>query len=170
MVKVLKSIHGERTDSDTLLIGEDLDKIDYKLSPCCNPISGDDVFGFVTINEGIKIHRTTCPNAAELMSKHGNRILKAKWKSQKQEAFLAGLRITGTDRVGLINDVTQIISSDLRINMRGLTIDTEDGVFEGDIKLYVHDTSHLDMLINKLERVDGVFKVLRFDTNLSVVS
>ena len=170
VVKVLKSIHGERTDSDTLLIGEDMDKIDYKLSPCCNPISGDDVFGFVTINEGIKIHRTTCPNAVELMSKHGNRILKAKWKSQKEEAFLAGLRITGTDRVGLINDVTSIISSDLRINMRGLTIDTEDGVFEGDIKLYVHDTSHLDMLINKLERVDGVFKVLRFDTNLSTVS
>jgi GTP diphosphokinase / guanosine-3',5'-bis(diphosphate) 3'-diphosphatase len=170
VVKLLKNIHGERSDSDTLLIGEDMDKIDYKLSPCCNPISGDDVFGFVTINEGIKIHRTTCPNAAELMSKHGNRILKAKWQSQKEEAFLAGLRITGTDRVGLINDVTRIISSDLHINMRGLTIDTEDGVFEGDIKLYVHDTSHLDMLINKLERVDGVFKVLRFDANLNLVS
>lgn len=169
VVKFLKNIHGERTDSDTLLIGEDLDKIDYKLSPCCNPISGDDVFGFVTINEGIKIHRTTCPNAAELMSKHGNRILKAKWQSQKEEAFLAGLRITGTDRVGLINDVTRIISSDLRINMRGLTIDTEDGVFEGDIKLYVHDTSHLDVLINKLERVEGVYKVLRFDANLNAV-
>ncbi len=170
VVKLLKNIHGERTGNDTLLIGEDMDKIDYKLSPCCNPISGDDVFGFVTINEGIKIHRTTCPNAAELMSKHGNRILKAKWKSQKEEAFLAGLRITGTDRVGLINDVTRIISSDLSINMRGLTIDTEDGVFEGDIKLYVHDTGHLDMLINKLERVDGVFKVLRFDANLNLVS
>ena len=169
VVKLLKNIHGERSDSDTLLIGEDMDKIDYKLAPCCNPISGDDVFGFVTINEGIKIHRTTCPNAAELMSKHGNRILKAKWQSQKEEAFLAGLRITGTDRVGLINDVTRIISSDLHINMRGLTIDTEDGVFEGDIKLYVHDTSHLDMLINKLERVDGVFKVLRFDANLNAV-
>ncbi len=169
VVKLLKNIHGERKENDTLLIGEDMDKIDYKLSPCCNPISGDDVFGFVTINEGIKIHRTTCPNAAELMSKHGNRILKAKWKSQKEEAFLAGLRITGTDRVGLINDVTRIISSDLSINMRGLTIDTEDGVFEGDIKLYVHDTSHLDMLINKLERVDGVFKVLRFDANLNLV-
>lgn len=169
VVKLLKNIHGERTENDTLLIGEDMDKIDYRLSPCCNPISGDDVFGFVTINEGIKIHRTTCPNAAELMSKHGNRILKAKWKSQKEEAFLAGLRITGTDRVGLINDVTRIISSDLSINMRGLTIDTEDGVFEGDIKLYVHDTGHLDMLINKLERVDGVFKVLRFDANLNLV-
>lgn len=168
-VKLLKNIHGDRKDNDTLLIGEDMDKIDYKLSPCCNPISGDDVFGFVTINEGIKIHRTTCPNAAELMSKHGNRIIKAKWESQKDEAFLAGLRITGTDRVGLVNDVTRIISSDLLINMRGLTIDTKDGVFEGDIKLYVHDTNHLDILINKLERVEGVFKVLRFDANLNVM-
>ncbi|MEO6685987.1 MAG: RelA/SpoT family protein, partial [Dyadobacter sp.] len=86
--KLLKNIHGDRADSDTLLIGDDMDKIDYKLAPCCNPIAGDDVFGFVTINEGIKIHRTTCPNAAELMSKHGNRIIKAKWESNKDEAFL----------------------------------------------------------------------------------
>jgi GTP pyrophosphokinase len=168
-VKLLKNIHGERTDSDTLLIGDDQDKIDYKLSPCCNPIAGDDVFGFVSINEGIKIHRTTCPNAAELMSKHGNRIIKAKWESQNEKAFLAGLRITGTDRVGLINDVTRIISNELLINMRGLTIDTKDGVFEGDIKLYVHDTGHLDVLIGKLERVDGIFRVLRFDANLNVM-
>lgn len=169
LVKLLKNIHGERADSDTLLIGEDMDKIDYTLAACCNPISGDDVFGFVTINEGIKIHRTNCPNAAELMSKHGNRVIKAKWESQQEEAFLAGLRIMGTDRVGLVNDVTRIISNELHINMRGLTIDTKDGVFEGDIKLYVQDTEHLDVLINKLERVDGVFKVLRFDANLNMV-
>ncbi|GAB3163953.1 RelA/SpoT family protein [Telluribacter humicola] len=167
--KILKNIHGDQADSDTLLIGEDMDKIDYKLAACCNPIAGDDVFGFVTINEGIKIHRTTCPNAVELMSKHGNRVIKAKWKSQKEEAFLAGLRITGTDRMGLVNDVTRIISNELHINMRGITIDTKDGVFEGDIRLYVQDTKHLDMLINKLDRVDGVFKVQRFDANLNVV-
>ncbi|WP_247233210.1 bifunctional (p)ppGpp synthetase/guanosine-3',5'-bis(diphosphate) 3'-pyrophosphohydrolase [Telluribacter sp. SYSU D00476] len=168
--KLLKKIHGDQADSDTLLIGEDMDKIDYKLAACCNPIAGDDVFGFVTINEGIKIHRTTCPNAVELMSKHGNRVIKAKWKSQKEEAFLAGLRITGTDRMGLVNDVTRIISNELHINMRGITIDTKDGVFEGDIRLYVQDTKHLDMLINKLDRVDGVFKVQRFDANLNIIS
>lgn len=165
--KLLKNIHGDRADSDTLLIGDDMDKIDYKLAPCCNPIAGDDVFGFVTINEGIKIHRTTCPNAAELMSKHGNRIIKAKWESTKDEAFLAGLYISGTDRVGLINDVTRIISNELHINMRGLTIDTKDGVFNGDIRLYVQDTRHLDVLISKLEQVEGVYTVQRFDTNLS---
>ncbi len=168
--KILKNIHGERIDNDSLLIGDDLDKIDYKLSPCCNPIAGDDVFGFVTINEGIKIHRTTCPNAAELMSKHGNRIIKAKWESSKREAFLAGLTISGTDRMGLINDVTRIISSELSINMRGLAIDTTDGVFSGNIKLYVQDKKHLDILIGKLEQVDGVYKVLRFDANLMNIS
>lgn len=165
--KLLKNLHGDRADSDTLLIGDDMDKIDYKLAPCCNPIAGDDVFGFVTINEGIKIHRTTCPNAAELMSKHGNRIIKAKWESNKDEAFLAGLYLSGTDRVGLINDVTRIISNELHINMRGLTIDTEDGVFNGDIRLYVQDTRHLDVLIGKLEQVEGVYQVQRFDTNLT---
>jgi guanosine-3',5'-bis(diphosphate) 3'-pyrophosphohydrolase len=165
--KILKKLHGDRADSDTLLIGDDMDKIDYKLAQCCNPIAGDDVFGFVTINEGIKIHRTTCPNAAELMSKHGNRIIKAKWESNKDEAFLAGLYISGTDRVGLINDVTRIISNELHINMRGLTIDTKDGVFNGDIRLYVQDTRHLDILISKLEQVEGVYNVQRFDTNLT---
>ena len=166
--KILKNIHGDRTDNDALLIGEDMDKIDYKFAACCNPIAGDDVFGFVTINEGIKIHRTSCPNATELLAKHGNRVIKAKWESKKEEAFLAGLRITGTDRVGLVNDVTRIISNELLINMRGITIDTKDGVFEGDIRLYVHDTKHLDTLMRKLERVEGVFKVLRFDASLNL--
>jgi GTP diphosphokinase / guanosine-3',5'-bis(diphosphate) 3'-diphosphatase len=159
----LRKIHGERVDADVLLIGEDMDRIDYTLSKCCNPISGDDVFGFVTINDGIKIHRVTCPNAVELMSNHGNRIIKAKWTSQRALAFLASLRITGTDRMGLVNDVTRIISNELNINMRGLTIDTKDGVFEGVIRLYVHDTNHLDTLMNKLGRVNGVFDVVRFD-------
>jgi len=163
VVKELRKIHGERTDADMLLIGEDMDRVDYTLSKCCNPISGDDVFGFVTINDGIKIHRVTCPNAVELMSNHGNRILKAKWTSQKESAFLCGLRITGTDRMGLVNDVTRVISNELSINMRSVTIDSTDGIFEGNIRLYVQDTSHLETLVRKLERVPGVFDVIRFD-------
>ena len=95
-------------DPDMLLIGEDMDVVDYTLSKCCNPIPGDDVFGFVTVNEGIKIHRTACPNAVELMSNHGYRVLKAKWTSQKEIAFLAGLMIEGTDRMGMINDITNL--------------------------------------------------------------
>lgn len=148
-------------DNDILLVGEDMDRVDYKLAKCCNPIPGDSVFGFVTVNEGIKVHRTTCPNAPELLSNHGNRVVKAKWMSQQQSAFLASLRIIGTDRVGLIRDVTDIISSELKVNMRSITIDTETGIFDGRIKLYINNTVHLDQLIKKLEEVPGVMKVSR---------
>jgi guanosine-3',5'-bis(diphosphate) 3'-pyrophosphohydrolase len=153
------------TGQDILLIGENMDVIDYKFAKCCHPIPGDDVFGFVTINEGIKIHRTTCPNAPELLSNHGNRIVKAKWLSKQQSAFLAGLRIIGTDRVGLMRDVTDIISNELKVNMRSISIDTETGIFDGQIRLYINNTSHLDELIAKLEKVDGVMRVSRFESS-----
>ncbi len=157
-----KKVKGD--DSDTLLIGEDLQKLDYKLSACCNPIPGDDVFGFVTVGDGIKIHRTNCPNAAKLMANYGYRIVKAKWNSQKELAFLTGLRITGIDDVGLINKITTVISSDFKVNMRSITVDTEDGIFEGSIMVYVNNTKHLDNLILKLKEVVGVSSVTRFDS------
>jgi len=149
---------------DILLIGEDMDVVDYKLAKCCTPIPGDDVFGFVTVNEGIKIHRTNCPNAPELLSHHGNRVVKAKWTSQHEVAFLTGLKIRGTDRVGLINDVTKVISDELKVNMSSMSIHTESGIFEGEIMLYVNDTRHLEQLIEKLRGVEGVVKVSRFDS------
>lgn len=151
-------------DTDILLIGDDMDVFDYKFAKCCSPIPGDDVFGFVTVNEGIKIHRTTCPNAPKLLSNHGNRIVKAKWQSEQQNAFLAGLRIIGTDRVGLMRDVTDIISSELKVNMRSISIDTETGIFDGQIRVYINNTSHLDQLIAKLEKVQGVMRVTRFES------
>jgi guanosine-3',5'-bis(diphosphate) 3'-pyrophosphohydrolase len=149
---------------DILLIGEDMDVVDYKFSKCCTPIPGDDVFGFVTVNEGIKIHRTNCPNAPELLSHHGNRVVKAKWTSQHEVAFLTGLKIRGTDRVGLINDVSKIISEELKVNMSSMSIHTDSGIFEGEIMLYVNDTRHLEQLIGKLNQVEGVVKVSRFDS------
>jgi guanosine-3',5'-bis(diphosphate) 3'-pyrophosphohydrolase len=158
-----KKVKGD--DSDTLLIGEDLQKLDYKLSACCNPIPGDDVFGFVTVGDGIKIHRTNCPNAAKLMANYGYRIVKAKWNSQKELAFLTGLHITGIDDVGLINKITTVISSDFKVNMRSITVDTEDGIFEGSIMVYVNNTKHLDNLILKLKEVVGVSSVTRFDSH-----
>ncbi|HEY1062438.1 MAG TPA: bifunctional (p)ppGpp synthetase/guanosine-3',5'-bis(diphosphate) 3'-pyrophosphohydrolase [Daejeonella sp.] len=158
-----KKVKGD--DSDTLLIGEDLQKLDYKLSACCNPIPGDDVFGFVTVGDGIKIHRTNCPNAAKLMANYGYRIVKAKWNSQKELAFLTGLHITGIDDVGLINKITTVISSDFKVNMRSITVDTEDGIFEGSIMVYVNNTKHLDNLILKLKEVAGVSSVTRFDSH-----
>ena len=149
---------------DILLIGEDMDLVDYKLAKCCTPIPGDDVFGFVTVSEGIKIHRTNCPNAPELLSHHGNRVVKAKWTSQHEVAFLTGLKIRGTDRVGLINDVSKIISEELKVNMSSMSIHTDSGIFEGEIMLYVNDTRHLEQLMEKLRNVEGVVKTSRFDS------
>jgi GTP diphosphokinase / guanosine-3',5'-bis(diphosphate) 3'-diphosphatase len=149
---------------DILLIGEDMDVVEYKLAKCCTPIPGDDVFGFVTVNEGIKIHRANCPNATELLANHGNRVIKAKWTSQYEVSFLTGLNVVGTDRVGLINDVSKVISEELKVNMSSLSFKTDQGIFSGEIMLYVNDTRHLEVLIEKLEKVEGVVKVSRFDS------
>ncbi len=159
----IKEATGEKRDQ--LLIGEDMDIVQYSLAPCCNPISGDDVFGFVSTHEGIKIHRVNCPNASELLSKHGHRVIKAKWTSQSEVSFLAGLKIKGTDRVGMMNDVTRIISSELRVNMRSVSIESDNGIFEGSIQLYVQDTKHLLKLTKRLENIEGVEEVVRFDVH-----
>ncbi|RYD77688.1 MAG: bifunctional (p)ppGpp synthetase/guanosine-3',5'-bis(diphosphate) 3'-pyrophosphohydrolase [Sphingobacteriales bacterium] len=151
------------SENDILLIGEDLQKIDYTLAACCNPIPGDDVFGFVTVSEGIKIHRTNCPNAAQLMSNYGYRIVKAKWNKQQELTFLTGLRIVGIDDVGLINNITKVISNDFKVNMRSITVDTNEGIFDGSIMIFVNDTEHLENLIKNLLEVKGVTGVTRFD-------
>ena len=150
-------------ESDILLIGEDLQKIDYTLAACCNPIPGDDVFGFVTVSEGIKIHRTNCPNAAQLMANYGYRVVKAKWNKQQELTFLTGLHIIGIDDVGLINNITKVISGDFKVNMRSITVDTDNGIFDGSIMIFVNDKEHLDNLIKNLLEVKGVTGVTRFD-------
>ena len=150
-------------ESDILLIGEDLQKIDYTLAACCNPIPGDDVFGFVTVSEGIKIHRTNCPNAAQLMANYGYRVVKAKWNKQQELTFLTGLHIIGIDDVGLINNITKVISGDFKVNMRSITVDTDNGIFDGSIRIFVNDKEHLDNLIKNLLEVKGVTGVTRFD-------
>jgi GTP pyrophosphokinase len=155
--KEFKKVSG----NDTLLIGDDFQKIDYTLSRCCNPIQGDDVFGFLTINEGIKIHRTSCPNSTELLSRHGDRVIKAFWTSQISMSFLAQLVIRGMDRMGLMNDVTRVISQELKVNIQSLSIGVSEGIFEGKISLMVSDTSHLETLVNSLEQVEGVIEVER---------
>ncbi|HLP11538.1 MAG TPA: bifunctional (p)ppGpp synthetase/guanosine-3',5'-bis(diphosphate) 3'-pyrophosphohydrolase [Flavobacteriales bacterium] len=153
-----------RGKNDTLIIGDDTTRLDYKLAPCCNPISGDDVFGFITINEGIKIHRVNCPNAVQMMSNYGYRVVKARWKSQQMLEFLAGVKFRGIDQVGLVNTITNVISKQLNINMRSISFETNDGIFEGIIFLFVHDTSHLDKLIKALKEVNGVTQVERIDS------
>ena len=160
--KLITETRGSK--NDMLVIGENMDKIDYKLSPCCSPIPGDEVFGFVTVSEGIKIHRVNCPNAIELLSNYAYRVVKARWTSQELIAFLAGIKITGIDKVGLVNNVTRIISNELNVNMRSVSFDSNDGVFDGNIMVYVDDTNHLKSLIGKLKQVDGVLNVTRIDT------
>ncbi len=146
---------------DTLLIDDNMDNLTYKLSPCCNPIPGDDVFGFVTIQDGIKIHRNNCPNAVQLLSKYAYRVVKAKWMTSKSIAFLSGLRLRGIDEVGLLQSITNAISSEYNVNIRNIHIDTHDGTFEGEVMLYIHNTQHLSNLIKKLKKIKGIQKVSR---------
>jgi GTP diphosphokinase / guanosine-3',5'-bis(diphosphate) 3'-diphosphatase len=151
------------TDND-IYIGEGADpSLDYKLAPCCNPLPGDAVFGFITINDGIKIHRNNCPNAKQLRANYAYRILSAQWKSNFGNAFITGLKFIGIDNVGLVNELTTIISDLEKINMKSLNFDSKDGVFEGNIMLYVFDKEHLDHLIKKLRNIDGIQKVVRME-------
>ncbi|MDQ3108489.1 MAG: bifunctional (p)ppGpp synthetase/guanosine-3',5'-bis(diphosphate) 3'-pyrophosphohydrolase [Bacteroidota bacterium] len=161
--QVIKETRGKKANDDALVIGDNLTKIEYKLSPCCNPIPGDDVFGFITIGEGIKIHRVNCPNALSMMSNYAYRIVKARWTGQEQISFLAGIKVSGIDEVGLVNNVTKIISNELSVNMRSLNFDTHDGIFEGMIMLFVHDAQHLTDLMKKLKKVNGVLSVSRIN-------
>jgi GTP pyrophosphokinase len=146
---------------DTLLIGDDQQTLNFTLAQCCNPIPGDDVFGFITISEGIKIHRNNCPNAVQLMSKFDYRVVKAKWVTKKDIAFLTGLRISGIDEIGLLQSITNIISSEYSVNIRSINIDTNAGTFDGTVMLYINDTSDLKNLIDKLKRTKGVKSVAR---------
>ncbi|MBL7912444.1 MAG: bifunctional (p)ppGpp synthetase/guanosine-3',5'-bis(diphosphate) 3'-pyrophosphohydrolase [Bacteroidia bacterium] len=161
--KIEQLVTNARGSSDMLVIGDDMQKLDYKLSPCCNPIPGDDVFGFITVAEGIKIHRVNCPNAIKLLSNYAYRVVKAKWLNDQMISFLAGIKIIGTDELGLVNNITKIISSENNVNMRSIKFDTDDGLFEGTIMIYVHDTKHLNHLMDVLKKVKGVTKVDRID-------
>jgi GTP diphosphokinase / guanosine-3',5'-bis(diphosphate) 3'-diphosphatase len=150
-----------KKNPDTLLIGDNLQELDYTLSSCCNPIPGDDVFGFVTVSEGIKIHRNNCPNAMQLMAKYSYRIIKAKWMTEKSIAFLSGIKITGIDDQGILNNLTSVISSEYNLNIRSINIESNAGAFEGVVMIYIYDTQTLNRLIEKLKKLKGVQKVSR---------
>ncbi len=160
---------GIDTKSDTILIGDDFKGFDYQMAKCCNPIPGDKVFGFITISEGIKVHRNNCPNAVHLMSKYAYRCIKARWKSEKLVERVAAIKIVGIDQLGLVNKLTEIISNQNNVNMKSISFETEDGVFEGKIKVMVYDTEHLEQLTRKFEEVEGVQRVTRWDTETGEV-
>ena len=150
--------------AELIIFGERSDKILYKLAQCCQPIPGDDVFGFVTSGEGLKVHRTDCPNAAQLLANYGHRIVKTKWAKNKEISFLTGVRIVGLDDVGVIQKITNVISGELRLNMRSLSIDSKDGIFEGTIMVYVHDREELNNFCNKLGALEGINKIERIES------
>ena len=154
----------ERKDTELIIFGESSDKIVYNLANCCKPIPGDDVFGFVTTGKGLTIHRTNCSNAAKLLSNYGHRIVKTKWAKNKEISFLTGIKIVGMDDVGVVNKITNLISGELRINISALTIEAKEGVFMGNIRLYVHDKEELDELVQRLQNLDGIESVERYDT------
>ncbi len=156
--------HYNKKDSELIIFGESSDKIMYALGKCCHPIPGDDVFGFVSTGKGLIIHRTNCPNAAQLMANYGHRVVKTKWAKNKEISFLTGLKIVGLDDVGVINKITNVISGDLRINISGLTIESKEGLFQGTIKVFVHDKEELEELVHRLKSLNGIQTVDRFDT------
>jgi len=153
-----------KKDTELIIFGESSDRIMYTLANCCKPIPGDDVFGFVTTGKGLTIHRTNCPNAAKLLANYGHRIVKTKWAKNKEISFLTGLRIIGMDDVGVVNKITTVISGDMRINISAITIESKEGVFEGSIRLFVHDKDELDELVGRLKALNGIQSVERFET------
>ncbi len=153
-----------KKDAELIIFGESSDKIMYTLANCCKPIPGDDVFGFVTTGEGLKIHRTNCPNAARLMSNFGHRVVKTKWAKNKEISFLTGLKIVGLDDVGVIHKITNLISGEMKFNISAMTIEAKDGIFRGNLKIFVHDKEELDTLCDRLLALPGIEKVERYDT------
>ncbi len=146
---------------DSLVFGKEEEKLDYKLSACCNPIPGDDVFGFLTINEGIKVHKKNCPNALSLQSNYAYRIMQAKWIDSSQQEFAAQITLSGIDNLGLVNNITKVISSNMHVNMKSISFQSDDGVFSGKINVIVKNNTMLKKLMENLKKINGIDKVIR---------
>ncbi len=146
---------------DQLVFGKEEEKLEYKLSNCCNPIPGDNVFGFISVNDGIKVHKKDCPNALQLQSNYAYRIIQAKWIDSSQQDFTAVINLQGIDNLGLVSEITQEISSNMHVNMKNLNFDSSDGVFSGRITLVVKNNNILNTIIQRLKKINGIDKVSR---------
>ncbi|MFL2621448.1 MAG: RelA/SpoT family protein [Flavobacteriaceae bacterium] len=146
---------------DMLVFGKEQEKLNYKLSICCNPIPGDKVFGFLSIKEGIKVHKKTCPNALSLQSNYAYRIIDAKWIDSTQQVFRAVIKLTGIDEKGLVNDITKLISGNMNVNIKSIKFDTDSGTFNGEIAVEVNNNNFVTKLMNRLEKINGIEKVSR---------
>ena len=155
---------GQSEMEESLSIGEDIDHVTYKLAKCCNPIPGDRVFGFVTSDGTISIHRTNCPNAKGLQQRYGYRIIKVKWNSMESNVSQATISIHGHDVMGLLGRITKIISEDLQVNMKNIMFNTDkEGFFQGKIVLQIADVAALEQLMDKIKSVEGIIDVIRID-------
>ena len=146
---------------DQLVFGKEEEKLEYKLSNCCNPIPGDTVFGFISVNDGIKVHKKDCPNALQLQSNYAYRIIQAKWIDSSQQDFKAVINLQGIDNLGLVSEITQEISSNMHVNMKNLNFDSSDGIFSGRITLVVKNNNILNTIIQRLKKINGIDKVSR---------
>lgn len=146
---------------DLLVFGKEEEKLDYKFANCCNPIPGDPVFGFLTINDGLKVHKKNCPNAVSLQSNYAYRIMTAKWIDSSQQEFAAQIILSGIDNLGLVNEITKIISSNMHVNMKSLSFQSDDGIFSGKINVIVKNNTLLKKLMENLKKINGIDKVSR---------
>lgn len=161
--KVVEHLSFDNND-EFLVIDNNLKNINYKLAQCCNPIFGDDIFGFITIREGIKIHREACPNAAQMRERYPYRFIKTRWRDNKQNnSFQATIHMVGNDRTGMVGDISYIIAKDVGVQMRSINIDSKNGEFEGILRVFVNNIEHLDFLMHKLKNIKGIQHVSRGD-------
>lgn len=158
-----KSVEKDEITSkyDMLVFGKEEEKLNYLLSSCCNPIPGDMVFGFLSIKEGIKIHKKVCPNALSLQSNYAYRIMSAKWIDSSQQVFRAVVKLTGIDRLGLVNSITKVVSENMNVNIKSIKFDTDSGIFNGEISVEVNNNNFVEKLMERLQKINGIEKVFR---------
>lgn len=163
--KETEEVATTKKNYDSLVFGENEEKLDYELASCCNPIAGDKVFGFVRVSRGIRVHKKDCPNAVDLQANQAYRIIKAKWIDSSEQLYRAIINIRGIDRMGLINDITKIISSNLHVHIRSINVSEEDGIFEGKISVSIKNKTQLERLIEQIKQIEGISNVSRTFAN-----
>ena len=160
----IRVVKPKKLEEDVLLIDKNVDNVEYKFARCCNPVYGDDIFGFVSIGEGIKVHRRQCKNALELMRRYPYRIVKTQWTNDGANSYQTILTLTGKDDAGIITKITELVGKDPHATLRAIAINSAEGIFDGSITVLIDNTEHLSQLISRLKRVPGILKVNRHDS------